>query len=316
MWMWGKDDVNSGEDLIIWINGGPGCSSMFGLTHENGPFHIQETENDVNKPNEYSWTKISNIIYVDQPANVGFSTGRTYFTNETQIAKEFVSFLKHFYEIFPELKAKKLWITGESYAGVYLPPILAEIYKSGVTNQLQGTLIVDGVVTPEETLDATTYQFAVKHQKDFNFSEEDLQDIKNEAAPCNLTDYVERNLHYPAKPPLPDFDDSCSPYGMMLTRALDINENFNVYNVKKPHPTDNYDNIDYTDKFFDNPALQSYIHAPHKDWQLCSYVFLHGDNDHSPDRYPDQKHSVLAQAIEKSKKFVMVNGNVSIQTFP
>ncbi|MCO5566213.1 hypothetical protein L7F22_019889 [Adiantum nelumboides] len=242
------------------------------------------------------------------------NAGRTYFTNETQIAKEFVSFLKHFYEIFPELKAKKLWITGESYAGVYLPPILAEVYKSGVTNQLQGTLIVDGLVTPEETLDATTYQFAVKHKADFNFSEEDLQDIKNEAAPCNLTDYVERNLHYPAKPPLPDFDDSCSPYDMMLTRALDINENFNVYNVKKPHPTDNYDNIDYTDKFFDNPALQSYIHAPHKDWQQCSYVFLHGDNDHSPDRYPDQKHSVLAQVIEKSKKFVLVNGNVSIQT--
>ncbi|PWN32962.1 alpha/beta-hydrolase, partial [Meira miltonrushii] len=307
-WMWGKDDVNAGDDLIIWINGGPGCSSMFGMVHENGPFKLQEKGSETTKPSDYSWTKVSNIVYVDQPAHVGFSQGRTYFTNETQIGKEFASFLDNFYEIFPELKPKRLWITGESYAGIYLSYTLHELQARN-QSQLQGTLIVDGVITDQSMLEPPVYPFVVKHQVALNFSAEDVQDVKDEAARCNLTDYVERNLHYPPKGPLPEFDQSCSPYTMMAARASDRNTIFNVYNVEKPDIWDG-DYTDYTDKFFNNGELQDYINIPRKRWDECNYVFLHDDQSPPPDSIPDKRHSMLAQVIENSKKFMLISGNL------
>lgn len=312
--MWGKDDVNSGDDLIFWINGGPGCSSLFGFSHENGPFKLQDSGKETTKPSDYSWTRAANIVYLDQPAHVGFSQGRTYFTNETQVAKGFSSFLDNFYEIFPELKPKKLWIVGESWAGVYIPHILLEL-QSRKQPQLQGTLIVDGVITDLSMIEPTTYPFVVKHQAALNFSVEDVQDVESEAARCKITDYVERNLHYPPKGPLPEFDQSCSPFTMMIARADDRLTYFNIYNVEKPDVWDG-DYTDYTNKFFNNPELQDYINTPRKRWDECSYVFLQGDQSLPPDENPDRKHSMLAQVIENSKKFIMINGNVSICIVP
>jgi len=60
----------SNDPLIIWTNGGPGCSSMIGFAMENGPFII---ENETFVENLHSWNKNANVIYFDHPTNVGFS---------------------------------------------------------------------------------------------------------------------------------------------------------------------------------------------------------------------------------------------------
>ena len=140
-----------------------------------------------------------------------------------------------------------------------------------------------------------------------------MKDVKDEADACGLADYVDRNLHYPAKAPSRDFDLTCSPWSMMIARAWDIDENFNVYNVKKPHQSSE-DGIDYLDKFFDNPKLQDYIHAPRKNWEECSYVFLKGDQSDPPDSSFEHSKSLLAEVIENNKKTILINGNVSIST--
>lgn len=58
--------------VLIWFNGGPGCSSMLGMMQENGPFRL-ESGGTIFHPNEYSWNKETNLLYIEQPAGVGYS---------------------------------------------------------------------------------------------------------------------------------------------------------------------------------------------------------------------------------------------------
>ena len=60
------------DPLIIWFNGGPGCSSLLGFIQEHGPW-VMEDETKTFHENEYSWNKETNIVYIESPAGVGFS---------------------------------------------------------------------------------------------------------------------------------------------------------------------------------------------------------------------------------------------------
>ncbi|KAL9133457.1 MAG: hypothetical protein Q9175_005365 [Cornicularia normoerica] len=61
--------------LTTWINGGPGTSSMVGLFQEVGPCSMDSNGNLVNNP--YSWTNASNLLFIDQPVQTGFSYSTT-----------------------------------------------------------------------------------------------------------------------------------------------------------------------------------------------------------------------------------------------
>ena len=61
------------DHLILWFNGGPGCSSMLGWSQEHGPFNMMDGT-DVWVENDYSWNKEANVIYLESPGGVGYST--------------------------------------------------------------------------------------------------------------------------------------------------------------------------------------------------------------------------------------------------
>ena len=64
--------------------------------------------------NEYSWTNLSSVLYIEQPVGTGFSQGTPNIKNEDDLAAQFVGFLQQFLEVFPELKGKKTYLSGES----------------------------------------------------------------------------------------------------------------------------------------------------------------------------------------------------------
>ncbi|XP_055860880.1 venom serine carboxypeptidase-like [Biomphalaria glabrata] len=122
--------------LVIWLQGGPGRSSMEGLLWENGPLQIVDGQNlKVQcKARETSWTEAMSMLYIDSPVGTGFS----YAENETavkrigqsQIAKDLSGFLHQFYILFPEFKSNDLYIGGEGYAAKYVISFAHRLHRN------------------------------------------------------------------------------------------------------------------------------------------------------------------------------------------
>lgn len=118
-WYFESQSKPSEDPLLLWLTGGPGGSGMLGMMGELGPCMINEHGNGT-VYNEYGWSKNANIIFVDQPAGVGFSyvdqgipLPRTSFT----AAEDMHHFLQLFTsDVFPSLSGRDFHITGESYA--------------------------------------------------------------------------------------------------------------------------------------------------------------------------------------------------------
>ncbi|KAF8015376.1 hypothetical protein BT93_H1013 [Corymbia citriodora subsp. variegata] len=128
---------NSTKDpVVLWLNGGPGCSSFDGFVYEHGPFNFEAGKTRSALPtlhlNPYSWSKVSNIVYLDSPCGVGLSystNSNNYDTGDLQTAAATHAFLLKWFELFPEFINNPFYIAGESYAGVYVPTLAAEVVK-------------------------------------------------------------------------------------------------------------------------------------------------------------------------------------------
>ncbi|KAM3921342.1 lysosomal protective protein-like isoform 2-T2 [Leptodactylus fuscus] len=131
--------------LVLWLNGGPGCSSLAGLLTEHGPFLVLPDGSTL-KTNQYSWNKIANVLYLESPAGVGFSYSddKQYKTGDAETAKANYMALKDFFRLFPEFTKNDLYITGESYAGFYIPALAVEVSKDSGIN-LKGLAIGNGI---------------------------------------------------------------------------------------------------------------------------------------------------------------------------
>lgn len=111
------------DPLVIWFNGGPGCSSLEGLFQEHGPCVMLDTETKM-KQNPYSWNLRANVLYIENPAGVGFSIAGDdddWLHSDYSTSLDLIEGLKDFYTKFPTLVNNDLYVSGESYAGIYVP---------------------------------------------------------------------------------------------------------------------------------------------------------------------------------------------------
>ena len=156
-WLVESEASPSSDPLVLWFNGGPGCSSLDGYFYEQGPYHVVEpVTNASGAPmlyeNPYRWNKVANMLFLEAPAAVGFSyadtpAGRN--SNDTQQAVDNYAALLAFYEAYPEYAGNDLYITGESYAGMYVPTLALEILSHNDerdrTIPLKGIAVGNGV---------------------------------------------------------------------------------------------------------------------------------------------------------------------------
>jgi len=139
----------SQDPIILWLNGGPGASSFYGFFAENGPYQIDAS--GMLQDRKISWIKKFNYLMIDNPAGVGFSYAdpRYPVLTENQATSELYQALQHFFQRYPELKRNPLYLSGESYAGKYIPELALAIHKQDPSINLRGIVIGDGWVAPE-----------------------------------------------------------------------------------------------------------------------------------------------------------------------
>lgn len=129
-WFFESRNDPSKDPVIVWLNGGPGSSSMFGLFNEIGACSL-DPSSDTTHVNNWAWNNNASVVFLDQPAGVGFSSylpGSPMPQSDIDGAPDFQSFLNTFFsKAFPEKSKLPIHIAAESYGGHYGPVYLKYI---------------------------------------------------------------------------------------------------------------------------------------------------------------------------------------------
>ncbi|KIH45949.1 serine carboxypeptidase, partial [Ancylostoma duodenale] len=163
-WLVESQNYASTAPLLLWLNGGPGSSSVWGMLTENGPFRPNKDGKTLYE-NVYSWNKFANVLYLEAPHNVGYSYSTVANDNaytDDQTADENYNALKDFFSIYPQYLRREFFVTGESYGGVYVPTlsrrILQGIYTQELPVNFKGIAIGNGKLTTKHQVNSAIFQ--------------------------------------------------------------------------------------------------------------------------------------------------------------
>jgi cathepsin A (carboxypeptidase C) len=141
--------------FVIWLTGGPGRSSTLALLTENGPCSVNPA-GDGTVPNPYSWNTAANVLWLDQPAGVGFSYGTENDGTEEMVGEDAYYFIQNFMKAHPEYAKNPLYVFGESYGGHYAPAIAHRVFEGNkaikdgdIAINLAGVGVGNGLTAPE-----------------------------------------------------------------------------------------------------------------------------------------------------------------------
>mmetsp|Transcript_98778 Transcript_98778/g.156215 ORF Transcript_98778/g.156215 Transcript_98778/m.156215 type:complete len:481 (-) Transcript_98778:120-1562(-) len=129
-WYSASLDGNADAPLLLWLQGGPGASSLFGMFTEIGPFGVEAGGHIV--PRNVTWNQHFHLLFFDNPVGTGFSfteSAQGYATNEPQIGSDLYAALSQFFTLFPALRKNDFYVTGESYAGKYVPACAFTVHE-------------------------------------------------------------------------------------------------------------------------------------------------------------------------------------------
>jgi len=143
MFYWHVESESSSQatdPVMMWTNGGPGCSGLGGFMTEMGPF--RPNEDLTLSLNTDNWNKVANMIFIEQPVGVGFSqaTPDTVYGDKAS-AEDMHTFLKGFLARFPAYQNNSLYITSESYGGHYMPNLATKIVDAGDLPNFKGVFL-------------------------------------------------------------------------------------------------------------------------------------------------------------------------------
>ncbi|KAG2707868.1 hypothetical protein I3760_05G165900 [Carya illinoinensis] len=162
-WFFEATDKPEGKPVLLWLNGGPGCSSIgFGEAGELGPFFPENGSKPKLKFNPYSWNTAANLLFVESPVGVGFSyTNTSSDINElgdTVTAKDSYTFLLNWFRRFPQFKSHEFYIAGESYAGHYVPQLSELVFEGNKKASKQNYINFKGFMIGNAAIDDETDQ--------------------------------------------------------------------------------------------------------------------------------------------------------------
>ncbi|KAH7655701.1 Peptidase S10 serine carboxypeptidase protein [Dioscorea alata] len=261
------------KPLVLWLNGGPGCSSFgVGAMLELGPFRVN-SDGETLYANEYAWNKVANIIFLESPAGVGFSysnsTSDYKSSGDKRTADDTYMFLINWLERFPQYKGRDFYITGESYAGHYVPE-LADTIITKKKNINHTNINLKGIAIGNGYFDGV---LNFKAMIDYIWTHALNSDETHEAilSTCNFTSG--------------NFSEKC--YNALISASMEIG-NIDGYNIYAPichvlpkaknKTTSSMKEIDpcaefYVIAYLNHPEVQQALHAnitglPYP-WTVC-----------------------------------------------
>ncbi|KAF7147596.1 hypothetical protein RHSIM_Rhsim03G0257500 [Rhododendron simsii] len=294
--------------LLLWLNGGPGCSSVaYGASEEIGPFRINKTGSSLYL-NQYSWNREANLLFLESPAGVGFSYTNTSSdlkdTGDKRTAGDALAFLVRWFSRFHQYKYRDFYIAGESYAGHYVPQLAKKVhdYNKAFSHpiiNLKG-FIVGNAVTDNYHDTVGTVAFWWSHSiisdstyksilKNCNFK------LDNYSQQCDdIVNYA--NNH--------EFG-SIDPYSIYTPTCLTSTTNHTSLRLKnalvrRRRVLSGYDpcSENYAEKYYNIPDVQKALHAnttgiPYK-WTACSNDLFNNWQDSQFSMLPTYKKLMAA----------------------
>jgi cathepsin A (carboxypeptidase C) len=268
-WFFESRSAPSTDPLVIWLTGGPGCSSQLALLTENGPCKVSDDGlSTVNNP--YSWNNNANILWVDQPSGVGYSYGVKVDHNETMVAEDMYHFVQEFVKAHPEYAKLELFIFGESYGGHYAPAVSHRIYKGNKNNEgvhinLAGVGVGNGLTDP-----VVQYQYYPEMAMNNSYG---IKTVSEEA-------YAKMVKHVPACTLMGaacQLSVEACEYAYTFCNLMETtpyyNTGLNPYDIRKPCGDNalcyNFTNIE---TFLNLPSTREALHVSEKvdKWESCN----------------------------------------------
>ncbi|KAG8168738.1 hypothetical protein KVR01_001487 [Diaporthe batatas] len=322
-WFFPSENPAAEKEILIWLNGGPGCSSLEGFLQENGPFLWQY---GTYKPvaNPWSWHKLTNVVWVEQPVGTGFSQGTPTATSEEDVAKQFMSWFQNFVDTFA-MQGYSVYITGESYAGQFVPYIASAMLDANDTTyyNVSGIMIYDPSIAYDELQSGVTVLPLVESAAAvFPFNDTFWADIRARDADCGYADFRNEFLSFPPPSLLPAPEDlpgsnnqSCQAlYGDIYDAVMAVNPCFDIYAVQTTCPL-LWDVLGFPGSFgyqpegasiyFNRTDVQEAINAPKMIWEECASgdVFVDGGDSSLPSSV-----TVLPGVIERTQNVIIGHG--------
>ncbi|XVF60677.1 hypothetical protein PTKIN_Ptkin08bG0067400 [Pterospermum kingtungense] len=294
-WLTEATDDPLSKPLVIWLNGGPGCSSVaYGASEEVGPFRINKSASGLNL-NKFSWNNLANLLFLETPAGVGFSysnrSSDLFDTGDRRTAMDSLEFLIRWLDRFPRYKNREVYITGESYAGHYVPQLARQIMiynkKSKYPLNLKGIMVGNAVTDNYyDNLGTVTYWWS--HAM---ISDKTYQQL------INTCDFRKQK----------ESDECESLYSYAMDQEFGNIDQYNIYappcnksdgshftrqSMQLPHQPhrilrqmSGYDPCTekYAEIYYNRPDVQKALHANttgiHYKWTACSEVLNRNWND-------------------------------------
>ncbi|PIN19743.1 Serine carboxypeptidases (lysosomal cathepsin A) [Handroanthus impetiginosus] len=295
-WFYEATTLPNEKPLVLWLNGGPGCSSVgYGATQEIGPFLV-DTDGRGLKFNSFSWNTEANLLFLESPIGVGFSYSNTSgdYDNlgDDFTANDAYAFLHKWFLKFPSYRTQIFYIAGESYAGKYVPE-LAEIIHDKNNDP---SLFIDlrGIMLGNpETYDAEDWKGMV----DYAWSHAVVSDETHKT--------IVQSCDFYSNDPFSNSDCNSSVQELLSQyKEIDIYSlytsvcmaNSSLVTARSsskmlPRMMGGYDPCldDYAKSYYNRPEVQKALHVGDgislKNWSICNMSLFY--------RWSDSKDSVL-----------------------
>ncbi|XP_038979895.1 serine carboxypeptidase-like 31 [Phoenix dactylifera] len=300
------------KPLVLWLNGGPGCSSVgYGAAQEIGPFLVEKDGSKL-KFNPFSWNKEANLLFLESPVGVGFSYSNT--TSDYEIlgdsftANDTYTFLHNWFEKFPSYRNRTFYMAGESYAGMLqlwtLLVFNLLLHKSNILWYCTARKVCSGLGNPE-TSDSHDWQGLVDYAWSHAIVSDATHDITRDNCkfdsddPWNntkcrdavdevLKQYGEIDIYSLYTPTCIQNSSGSNNGGRRLLM-------FKSTSKMIPRIMGSYDPCldGYTTSFYNRPDVQKALHASDghniRNWSICNKQIFNEWKDSMPSVLPIYK---------------------------